>query len=231
MVQKPPSVGLISTGDEIVPIHQKPSAVQIRDSNSYAIASFLESYKIPIFYKGLVSDNKEHLKQTIRNSLSNDITIISGGVSAGDADFVPEVLLELGVVKVFHKVQIKPGKPLWFGVYEGNKVVFSLPGNPISVQVAYKIFIEPYLRKCLGLSSLPIFRLPILADRTKKVKFDEYFPCKVVTNDISGLMPIKFNGSGDISGTFNSDGIALQPSEKEILSQNDICEFIFWNRF
>lgn len=227
-VKKLPSIGLIATGNEIVPIYEEPNKVQIRDSNSYAMAAFLENYKINIGFSDIVSDNPEHLKKIIGYSLKHDITIITGGVSAGDADHVPEVLQTLGVKKIFHKVQVKPGKPIWIGVFEDNKVVFALPGNPISVQVAYKIFIEPYLRACFGLPNIPPILLPMAAQRTKKVKFDEYFPCRLTNTPFFGIEHTKFNGSGDIVGTINTIGLALHPSDQDILHLHDVCEVIFW---
>jgi len=230
-VQKLPSISLISTGNEIIPIHQPPTSVQIRNSNAHAIAAFLEKYKIPLHYQRLVRDDKIALKEALQQALNQQVTIISGGVSAGDADFVPEILLSLGVVKVFHKVQLKPGKPLWFGVYEGNKVVFALPGNPVSVQVAFKIFIEPFLRRSFGLPDLSIFILPLLTEKKKKGKFDEFFPCKIANQPHSGLVPVIFNGSGDISATIDSDGLAFHAASSETLLPNDHCEFVFWHSF
>jgi molybdopterin molybdotransferase len=161
--------------------------------------------------------------------LQQEILFISGGVSAGDADFIPQILKECGVKEIFHKVQIKPGKPLWFGKNEETQtIVFALPGNPVSVQVAFKVFIEPFLRKCLGLAQISSFKLPILTERVKKVKFDEFFLVKLQHQPNLSVMPLQFNGSGDILASALSDGIVWHPAAKDKLLQNDVVDFIAW---
>ena len=226
-VYKTPIVSIISTGDEVISIDKQVLSHQIRDSNSYTIDSFLKKYKINLSTRVLVRDNKEKLTTAINLLIHSDILILSGGVSMGDADYVPEVLNSLNVEKIFHKVAIKPGKPLWFG--KSNKgVVFALPGNPLSVQVVYKIFIEPFIRKCLGLSELPVLSFPINSDRKKKIKFDEYFPCKIEGELISGVTPIEFNGSGDVTSIISSQGIALHEAEKENLIIGESIKFYYW---
>src|SRR6185437_6534905 len=171
-VYRTPAIAIISTGNEVKKIHEQVFDYQIRDSNSITLAAFLSGYHIPVHRQFLVADKKEEISEAIEQSLGADIIIISGGVSMGDADFVPDVLKETGVEKRFHKVQIKPGKPIWFGNY-GTTVVFALPGNPLSCQVAFKVFIEPYLRASFGLSPLKVLRLPIRESKKKKTKFDE----------------------------------------------------------
>jgi molybdopterin molybdotransferase len=161
--------------------------------------------------------------------LDKEVIVLSGGVSKGDADFVPEVLQSLGVKQIFHRIQIKPGAPLWFGTLPNSGVVFGLPGNPVSVQVACRLFIEPYLRTCLGLQLREPIILPFLGEKLKKTKFDEYFPCKIVTDTTSsGLLPLRNNSSGDIAATLGSDGIALHPHTLEILTPSTPVKFYFW---
>jgi molybdopterin molybdotransferase len=155
--------------------------------------------------------------------------IISGGVSKGEADYVPEVLTSLGVQEIFHRVKIKPGNPLWFGKLPNGGVVFGLPGNPISVQVGFKVFIEPFLRKCFLLDALQPLYFPLLNERTKKTKFTEYFPCKISsTQNTTGLLSKKMNTSGDISATMDSDGIAVHPAAMGTLDKNSVVEFYYW---
>jgi molybdopterin molybdotransferase len=227
LVYRLPIVSIISTGDEVISIDQPILSHQIRDSNSYALEGFLKNYNIKITNRKLVPDNKELLTQTITEFIYSDILILSGGVSMGDADYVPEVLNSLRIEKVFHKVAIKPGKPLWFGKSK-NGVVFALPGNPMSVQVAYKIFIEPFLRKCFGLTEPPFLKLPMAVGRKKKVKFDEFFPCAINNEEISSLRPSLVNGSGDVTAALYSEGIALQEAEREELKKGDIVKFYYW---
>jgi molybdopterin molybdotransferase len=155
--------------------------------------------------------------------------VLSGGVSKGDADYVPEVLHALGVKQIFHRIQIKPGAPLWFGVLPNGGVVFGLPGNPVSVQVACRLFIEPYLRTCFGIKLREPVILPFQGTKLKKTKFDEYFPCKIATDStFSGLVPLRNNSSGDIAATLGSDGIALHPHDTEELAEGMPVKFYFW---
>lgn len=223
-----PEITVLSTGNEIVPVDSKILPHQIRDSNSYALKSFLKSYSISANAIH-VADDKAKLTELIKNNLNKDILILSGGVSKGDADYVPEVLNSLGVKEVFHRVKIKPGAPLWFGVMPGGGVVFGLPGNPVSVQVAFKVFIEPFIRKCFGMESLQPMYLPLFNEKLKKTKFTEYFPCNIVTkNKVTGLTSTKMNGSGDISATLGSNGIAVHSEEIDTIQVNDVVEFYLW---
>ncbi|MDX2188917.1 MAG: molybdopterin molybdotransferase MoeA [Bacteroidota bacterium] len=228
-VKKTPTVSVISTGNELIPLTNEPNSTQIYDSNKYAIHSFLSAYGIQAINLPIVKDDESALFQSITKALSSEIVIITGGVSAGDADFVPKVLEQLGAKKVFHKVAIKPGKPIWFGTFENNKRIFSLPGNPLSVQVAFKIFIEPYLRKCLELNELPIFQFPLVQEKKKKTNLDEFFLCQIQISDKIQLVPTKMNGSGDILSPVLSHGIGIHAHDREYIGINETCPFIFWN--
>ena len=224
-VHQLPKIAVISTGDEVIPVGQAVEPHQIRDSNSYALASFLQHYELPIQYRKLVTDDKGLLRHAIQEVLNFDIVIFSGGVSMGEADFVPAILSECGVQPLFHKVKLKPGKPLWFGKIASGGVVFGLPGNPMSCQVCYKVFIEPFIRNCFGLSEALTLQLPLLVDKNKNVKLDQYFPCVI---EGKGIRPVVINGSGDITSTLRSHGLAVHPLEMGDLKQGDTVEFIFW---
>lgn len=228
-VYKLPSVVIVSTGNEIVNVGDSIFPHQIRDSNSYSLKNFLKQYKVSSVKSVLVEDNKESLKNVLSDFLNADILILSGGVSKGEADYVPEVLMSLGVQEIFHRVRIKPGNPLWFGKLPNGGVVFGLPGNPVSVQVGYKVFIEPFLRKCFNMKKIAPLYFPLFNEKNKKSKFTEYFPCKIVTKDNNtGLVSNRMNTSGDISATLYSDGIAVHPEETDILKENTKVEFYFW---
>jgi molybdopterin molybdotransferase len=225
LVYQQPKIAVISTGDEVIPVGKEVQPHQIRDSNSYALASFLHQYGITISYNALVPDNKDLLSKAIKDVLAYDVVIFSGGVSMGEADFVPEVLVDCGVQSLFHKVKIKPGKPIWFGKLPSGGVVFGLPGNPMSCQVCYKVFIEPFLRQCSGLNKTRTLQLPLLVDKKKNINLDQYFPCVF---DEGGIRPDVINGSGDITSTLYSDGLALHPLEADDLVKGDRLDFIFW---
>ena len=161
--------------------------------------------------------------------MHHDIVILSGGVSKGDADYIPAVLQDCGVSEIFHKVKIKPGNPLWFGATQKGTVVFGLPGNPVAVQVSCKIFIEPYLRKCFQSAQIQPIYLPLFEKKKKRTKLDEFFPCQLSNkNNSTGLQPCRMNGSGDVAALIASDGIALHPTDQEELQAFDHIQFYSW---
>jgi molybdopterin molybdotransferase len=225
IVHKLPKVALFSTGDEVIESGKAILPHQIRDSNSFVLEAMLRKFQITPVIKQLVPDSISALEKAFSTGLACDVVIVSGGVSAGDADYVPGVMEKLGVKKVFHKVAIRPGKPFWFGQMPNAGVVFALPGNPVSCQVNFKLFIEPFLYACWQMPETSVQELPLLSSKTKKVSLDEFFPVKLTSN---GLQPIHFNTSGDITATLGSDGIALHPTDKGDLEEKESVNFWLW---
>ena len=150
-VVEPPSVAILSSGDELVDVADQPLPHQIRRSNSYMLQSGLQELGIDAPMVHLPDD-----PQKIRNQLEillqkNQILILTGGVSKGKADHIPSVLESLGVHKKFHRIKQRPGKPFWFGNHPSeNCVVFALPGNPVSSFIGFFRYIRPWLIGKLG---------------------------------------------------------------------------------
>ncbi|MEM9660198.1 MAG: molybdopterin molybdotransferase MoeA, partial [Planctomycetota bacterium] len=143
-----PTVGVLATGDELVGSGDPLVAGRIRNSNGPMLLAAAASADCTAVDLGASRDDAEDLKNRIARGLGNDVLLVCGGVSAGIKDFVPGVLSELGVSRVFHKVEMKPGKPLWFGYRESSDrrtLVFGLPGNPVSAYVAFYLFAAPAL--------------------------------------------------------------------------------------
>jgi molybdopterin molybdotransferase len=219
-VYKNPQVCILTTGDEIVSVHVSPTALQIRNSNAHCLISAVKSLGLSNIRHIHLSDSLDIISQTIDNVIENaDIILFTGGVSAGNADFVPAALAKSGFEKLFHKISIKPGKPAWFGKHISlNKVVFALPGNPVSVLTTFKILVEPYILKSIGKNSINYSWHQLVIDRAQKVKLDEFFPVSLVSNSIGEFVePVKINGSGDITATLNATGLALHPIDQENL--------------
>ncbi|MCW7463673.1 molybdopterin molybdotransferase MoeA [Leptospira limi] len=222
-----PKVRIISTGNEVVPIHENPLPHQIRDSNSITIFTSLLKFGITPDQITHVPDDQTEMENTIKQGLDSDVLILSGGVSMGEKDLVPNLLTKLGVKNIFHKTAIKPGKPIWFGKKD-NTIVFGLPGNPFSVQTCFRIFIDPYLRASFSLQRESSLKFPILDSKKKKHNLTEFFPVQLVTKEKTYLASIPFNGSGDIKAGRNSDGLGIFPSDSKQLHSEQVIEFLPW---
>ena len=149
-VKKLPAISVISTGKELVEIHETPFPYQIRRSNVYTLYAALSKDKIQPLLLHL-DDDKDIIRQKLQYAIQEmDVLLLSGGVSKGKFDFIPEILEELGTHKIFHKVKQRPGKPFWFGYHKHAKtVIFSFPGNPVSTFVNYHVYFKPWLQKAL----------------------------------------------------------------------------------
>ncbi|MBC8054023.1 MAG: molybdopterin molybdotransferase MoeA [Sphingobacteriaceae bacterium] len=219
-----PKIALFTTGNEVKPLDWEVSEVEIRNSNYFLLKSLLKSNGLQPYLHKHLPDDVSTLKREIENALNADIIIMSGGVSAGDADYVPEVLESLGVKKLFHKAAIKPGKPIWCGKAEDGPMVFALPGNPFSSFVTFKIFIEGFLYKCSGLQPPPLFKTNLNGQKVKKTSFDEFFPVKFV-NSGTKAEATRLNGSGDIRLGIDADALAIHPSDIDTINDGDLISY------
>jgi molybdopterin molybdotransferase len=228
-VFKSPKVVVIATGNEIKPVDEEVQRHQIRNSNGPVLTAFFRQQLVHEVDQYLVADEPQQLEAVLTAALDSDIMILSGGVSMGEADSVPATLQKLGVENIFHKVKLKPGKPLWFGRKPNGPVVFAMPGNPFSCQVTFKLFTEPFLRACLGQESWGPLYLRADFERKKMGPMEEYFPCRVVERDGESLLQsCPFNGSGDITAAALSHGIARQSADMATIKKGDLVAFYFW---
>ena len=219
LVESIPTVAIITTGNEVIQLGKEVSEVQIRNSNLYVLKALLKSWNIKPSYHDHAADDPKKIFSVLEKALQFDIVIINGGVSAGDADYVPSVLQQLGVKQLFHKVSIRPGKPFWCG-HKEKTMVFALPGNPLSCLVTFTVFIRYYLENCFGLAS-SLLSLPIADERKQRVKLDEFFPVQIKGNP-SQFHSIPFNGSGDIRLGFEANAFAIHPADKAELKKGEI---------
>jgi molybdopterin molybdotransferase len=148
-----PRVAILSTGEELVELHEEPAPGQIYNSNSYALAAQVREAGGDPVLLGIARDNAEDLEAHLRDGLAADLVLTSGGVSVGDFDLVKSTLGDLGNEMHFWRVRMKPGKPMAFGTLEGRPV-FGLPGNPVSTMVSFELFVRPALLKMQGKSVL-----------------------------------------------------------------------------
>ena len=222
-VQMPPSIAVISTGDELVEVNQTPKYYQIRMSNSYMLAAALKPMGIAANCFHLTDDKElifTKLQQILRN---HDVILLSGGVSAGKKDFLPEILSDLGVKKLFHKVAQKPGKPFWFGKTNDNKLVFALPGNPVSTFLCFCRYALPSIK------ATPNKKEYVILDKDVffKPNLTYFVPAKTYFQD-GKLMATPFEGSGsaDFANLTDCDGFIELSADFQEFKKGEVFEFI-----
>ncbi len=222
-------ISVVSTGDEVILPEQTPKWAQVRDANLFTLKLMSEGYAESIQTFGPVPDNKEKLTDALVEAMKADVVMISAGVSAGDHDFVPEVLLKLGVEKVFHKIDLKPGHPLWFGV-RGKTLVFGLPGNPVSGQVCFKLFVESALKKMSGMQNynLKTITMELAADFPKHHPRHEWAMAKLITeNGKTTITPLIHTGSGDFFHFGSAEALISFPGNAQTFAKGSSVEVLF----
>lgn len=239
-----PRVAILPTGNELVEVNETPAAGQIRNSNGPLLAASAVRARAEVLELGIARDERDGLRHSIEQGLAADVLVLSGGVSAGKFDLVPEVLMELGVETVFHKISMRPGKPLWFGVKQDGErlvLVFGLPGNPVSSLVCFELFVRPAIS---ALGGRGFAALPAVSARLNHA-FDHaggraaYLPAVVGVTGMeseSGATPrldlvtiskcppgdltvtiLPWQGSADLATLARANGLARLTAEKQQL--------------
>jgi molybdopterin molybdotransferase len=231
-VNRQPAIRVISTGNELVPPGEPIEAHQIRLSNGPALVAMLSQ-------QGFVDTAHEHLidepkllQVRIASLLQeSDVLILSGGVSMGKADFVPQVLTELGVKVVFHKISQRPGKPMWFGIGPNNQAVFALPGNPVSTLVCCRQYVLPALLMASGGDKL----LSETARLSEDVIFNADLTCFLpvrISSEHDGIVsatPVPTNTSGDFASLTGTDGYVELAREQNEFGAGSVVPFHRWS--
>lgn len=227
LVKKLPAVAIVTTGDEVVPPDREAlQPYQIRNSNSCLIRSMIKEYGIEPKFETHAPDDRNQIRNALTIAMENDLVIVNGGVSAGDADYVPQILAELQVKKLFHKVAIRPGKPIWIGLKPDGGMVFALPGNPFSCMVTFKLFVKFYLDLVQGLQPSRFMQMPFEGTRTKRVNLNEFFPVRL-NEERTALNAVPINNSGDIRLGLGADAIALHQIDTAVIHPGDSIKFFF----
>jgi molybdopterin molybdotransferase len=213
-VYRRPTVSVLSTGDELVAPQSKPGPSQIRNSNAALLTALAETAGAQVRDLGIVGDCAQDIAKRVEAGLSSDILLLSGGVSAGRKDLVPGVLAAAGVERIFHKVAIKPGKPVWFGRHEGG-LVFGLPGNPVSVLACFELFVCTALRQRQAQTDpMPRYLPAALKNELKSSSSRTIFhPARLSASD-HGLEvePVPWFGSADLKAVHGADALLVIPS-------------------
>ncbi|MFD1293189.1 molybdopterin molybdotransferase MoeA [Lutibacter holmesii] len=225
-VAKQPKVMIVSTGNELVEVNENPAAHQIRRSNVFTLISILEKLHIKAETAHILDD--KHVLQTKIEGFLNtyDVFIFSGAVSKGKFDFIPEVLDNLGVKKLFHKVKQRPGKPFWFGK-KANKTVFAFPGNPVSTFVSCLKYFTPWYQKSMGVTFENSQQAILSEDFFFKPGLTYFLQVKLAQQNGKLIAtPVTGKGSGDLVNLVDADAFIELPADKANFSKGEVFPVI-----
>ncbi|MEM8524377.1 MAG: molybdopterin molybdotransferase MoeA [Bacteroidota bacterium] len=226
-VSRLPKTIIISTGDELVEIRETPLPYQIRKSNVHLLKTTLTQFGIQADTAHLQDDWEEILEKLGQILQDYDAILLSGGVSKGKFDFLPKVLEELGVNKHFHKIQQRPGKPMWFGTAPSGATIFALPGNPVSSFMCMQRYFIPWLRKSLGTSDTATPYAVLNEEVTFKPNLTYFLQVKIAYSKDGRLLanPVCGNGSGDLANLTEADGFLELEQGKDVYQQGETHRF------
>jgi molybdopterin molybdotransferase len=229
-VTRAPSIVVISTGDELVEPGAPLADWQIYRSNAYAVLSALQRRGYSRLAQDHLPDDPSTLRTRLREHLeTHDVLVLSGGVSMGRFDYVPQILGELGVRVVFHKVSQRPGKPMWFGVGAGGRTVYALPGNPVSTLVCLVRYVFPGLDAAQGAGPDPVGTSSLTENFEVKPALTFFLPVK--TSCVDGrrfASPRPTRGSGDFISLVGTDGFVELPPGPQIIARGASVPFYSW---
>jgi molybdenum cofactor synthesis domain-containing protein len=228
-VYRKPKVAILATGSEIVDVGQTPQRDQIRNSNSLSLKAFAETVA-DVRILPITDDDIENLQGKDRRAVETcDVLIISGGVSVGDYDFTRPALDALGATTFFDKIALRPGKPTVFAKL-GDRLIFGLPGNPVSVAVTFFLFVRTAL---LAMQNACDRNLrsghAVLTQKLKGVKErDSFLPALVAPNRKGKLVvdSIKFGGSSNFIEFSGANCLVFAPQNKTA-EAGDVVKILF----
>jgi len=229
-----PRVAVISTGSELIEVSAKPSGAQIRNSNSYTLASYAEQEGAIVRNLGTVTDTEEATRRVLLEaSADSDMVISSGGVSMGDYDLVKIALKNIGAEIYFDKVTIRPGKPTVFG-RRGPTWYFGLPGNPVSTSVTFNVFARPAIRKMQGdKSPLPQTVLATLSRALRDTSSRRsYLPARLYFDGGRAVAEsLRWGGSSDLVAFMNANALIVVGEEVHEIDAGELVEVLRLSSF
>ncbi len=225
LVSKQPKIGIISTGDELVEPNIFPGKSQIRNSNGHQLVAQVNRIGAIPNYIGIAEDSEEVTYNTISKALEeNDIVLLTGGVSMGDFDFVPEIMTKIGVKIKFESVAVKPGKPTTFGTFGKEKFIFGLPGNPVSSYTQFELLVKPLILKLMGAANLTkTITLPMGGEYSRRKSARKAF-IPICIKDDGKAYPVEYHGSAHIHSYVFADGITFIEVGKQKLEIGELVD-------
>lgn len=226
-VSKLPKTIVISTGNELVEVHETPAPHQIRRGNVYRIQSTLQHIGLKVDTAHIKDDQEETIEQLAKSIEEYDLVILSGGVSKGKFDFLPGALQQCGVQKHFHRVAQRPGKPIWFGTHPNGTTVFALPGNPVSSFMCLTVYLTDWIRGSLGLPMATRMNARLSEDVSFKPDLTYFLEVAVHADKAGSLIavPKKGNGSGDLANLLYGDAFIRLPRGKSEFKAGEVYPY------
>jgi len=230
-VYRRPRVAILATGDELIDVAELPLLQQIRNSNSYALAAAITAAGGEPLRLSPSADTHNALKTSILQAADCDLLLVTGGVSAGKYDLVEDVLSSLEATFRFTGVAIQPGKPVVFGQISPNEhqlpsSFFALPGNPVSTQVTFHLFVEPFLRALAGERPIPSPRFvqaTLGSDIKGRPGLTRFLPARLRSDVMTPTVELTaWQGSGDLSANARANCYAVLPSEGKDLAVGEV---------
>ena len=229
-----PKVAILATGNELVEADRFPPPGAIRNSNGPMLNALVGQAGGEAVPLGIATDDSETLMRLVSQALDSDVTVLSGGVSAGVLDLVPSVLARLDVRKVFHRVNLKPGKPLWFGSRQEDglrQLVFGLPGNPVSSLVCFELFVRPALAKLAGRPcAVRKMQAAILAEPfIQRANRPTYHPSVLDSpqgSDCPFVEPLNWHGSADLKALIDATCLAYFPAGERTFAAGESIDVL-----
>ena len=225
-VYRRPRVAILSTGDEVVPVEQCPTEVQVRNSNAWALAAQVRQAGGEPVILPSVADNEEATRRAIEMGLAHDLLLLSGGVSAGKYDFVEPALAALGAEFYFERVLIQPGQPLVFGRAR-DRFFFGLPGNPSSTMATFELFGRAAVQLLAGANEAP---LPLLSGRLvrefrHKPGLTRFLPARLAGDGVTVEL-VPWAGSSDIAAMARANAWLVAGDDREHYAAGDWIQVI-----
>lgn len=223
-----PSIGILTTGNEVVEITEPLKGGKIRNSNMYSLLSLMHSYQTHTVDLGIARDDAKEIEEKIKEGLNNDILLTVGGVSVGKYDLVHKVLEKLGMEKKFWKVAIKPGKPLLFGKL-GKTIIFGLPGNTVSCVVGSELFVRPAIQQMSGRKPSDVQWVEAALTQKTKIKGERAVFFTAQTELHRGkyrTTPTPKQGSGKLSSLSSANSLIFIPKNQRETLEKEIVKVL-----
>ncbi len=222
MVGKQPRVSILATGSELVEPSDRPNGARIRNSNSHQICAQLKAMGITARYEGIIADDPAALAAAIHKAAAgSDVILLSGGVSEGDYDYVPDALRANGFAFGFESVAMQPGRPTLFGD-NGSTWCCGLPGNPVSTFVVFEILIKPFLYRLMGHTWQKQLVKAQLTTAFKRRKADRQAAIPVRFTAPDQVTPIDYHGSAHITAMTQCDALLFVPIGQDSIAQGGV---------